>query len=99
MIDETIPAPQPWLDGRRRIIGRRPKAAAEAARAGCGRIERAGAGERKNALGGQRKSLKRLNSGMEIKVNSFDCLWPGLAGFGSIWIRLGFSLDRCKRDR
>jgi hypothetical protein len=41
---------------------------------------------KKNALGGQRKSLKRLDSDKEIKANSFAVLWPGLAGFGYIWL-------------
>jgi len=31
-------------------------------------------------LGGRRKPLKRLDSDKEIKVNSFDFLWPGFAG-------------------
>jgi hypothetical protein len=46
------------------------------------------AGERKNALGGPRKPLIRLDSDKEIKVNAFDSLWPGLAGFASIWPNL-----------
>jgi hypothetical protein len=41
-------------------------------------------GKRKNTLGGPRKSLIRLDSDKEIKVNLLDSLWPGFAGFGSI---------------
>jgi hypothetical protein len=40
--------------------------------------------------------LKRLDSDKEIKVNATAVLWPGLAGFGSIWLDLakfGFGLD------
>jgi hypothetical protein len=33
--------------------------------------------------------LKRLDPDKEIKVNSFDRLWPSLAGFGWIWLDLG----------
>ena len=40
----------------------------------------------KMPLGGRRKSLKRLDPDKEIKVNSFAFLWPGLAGFGQIWL-------------
>jgi hypothetical protein len=29
---------------------------------------------------GRRKPLKRLDPDKEIKVNSFDFLWPGFAG-------------------
>jgi hypothetical protein len=32
--------------------------------------------------------LKRLDSDKEIKVNASAFLWPGLAGFGSIWLDL-----------
>jgi hypothetical protein len=46
------------------------------------------AGKRKNALGGPRKSLIRLDSDKENPSLSFDRLWPGLAGFGSIWLNL-----------
>jgi hypothetical protein len=34
---------------------------------------------------GRRKSLKRLDSDKEIRVNAAAFLWPGLAGFGWIW--------------
>jgi hypothetical protein len=47
--------------------------------------------ERKKGPGGRRNPLKRLNPDKEIKVNSFDFLWPGLAGFGKIWDSLGKS--------
>ena len=36
--------------------------------------------ERKKGPGGRRKPLKRLDPDKEIKVNSFDFLWPGFAG-------------------
>ena len=50
MIDETIPAPQPRLDWRRKIMREKAapaKAAMEAARAAIGRSGRHGGGERK----------------------------------------------------
>jgi hypothetical protein len=36
--------------------------------------------KKKKGPGGRRNALKRLNSAKEIKVNSFDFLWPGFAG-------------------
>ena len=46
--------------------------------------------------GGRCKPLKRLDSDKEIKVNSFDFLWPGVGGHltrvGYIWI-LGSAYD------
>ncbi len=42
---------------------------------------------------GPRKLLKRLNPDKENKVNSFDFLWPGLAGFGRVWGNLGLALQ------
>jgi hypothetical protein len=36
--------------------------------------------ETKKGPGGRRKSLKGLDPDKEIKVNSFDFLWPGFAG-------------------
>jgi hypothetical protein len=35
--------------------------------------------------------LKRLDPAKEIKVNSFDFLWRGFAGFGSNLARFGSS--------
>ena len=55
---------------------------------------RAGGGAGKKAPGGRRKCLKALDSDKEIKVNSFDFLWPGLAGFGQIWENLGLALRK-----
>jgi hypothetical protein len=45
----------------------------------------------KNAPGGRRNPLKRLDPDKEIKVNSFDFLWPGLAGYGQDLARFGFA--------
>jgi hypothetical protein len=45
-----------------------------------------GHGKEKCPGGGRRKSLKRLDSDKENKVNSFAFLWPGFAGFGQIWL-------------
>jgi hypothetical protein len=44
--------------------------------------------QKKKRLGSPRKSLIRLDSDKEIKVNGFDSLWRGLAGFGSIRLNL-----------
>jgi hypothetical protein len=33
-----------------------------------------------------------LNSDKEIQGFSFDCVWPGAAGLGSIWMGLGLGL-------
>jgi hypothetical protein len=38
--------------------------------------------------------LITLVSDKENKVNSFDFLWPGLAGFGQIWEDLGSALRK-----
>jgi hypothetical protein len=43
-------------------------------------VEAGRSAKRKKGLGGRRKRLIRLNSDKEIKVNSFDFLWPGFAG-------------------
>jgi hypothetical protein len=72
MIDETVRRPKRRLDRRRRILretGAPPKPATERLR-GLGRNGRASGEERKNALRGPRKSLKRLDSDKEIKVNA-----------------------------
>jgi hypothetical protein len=73
----AAPAPE-------RRLGARDKVCAFTGIRGSGfeRNRTALGGKRKNALGGQRKSLKRLDSDKEIKVNSFAILGSGLAGFG-----------------
>jgi hypothetical protein len=47
---------------------------------------------KKKCLRGQRKSLKRFDPDKEIKVNSFDFLWPALLDSAAIWLDLDFSL-------
>jgi hypothetical protein len=41
-----------------------------------------GFGQDEKKASGRGNPLKKLDPDKEIKVNSFDCLWPGLAGFG-----------------
>ena len=79
-----------WLAGQ---FPAPAKPAMETARS----AKREGRSAKKKRPWGRRKSLKRLDPDKENKVNSFDCLWPGFAGFGQFWLNsawLGFSLDR-----
>jgi hypothetical protein len=46
------------------------------------------AGKRKNALGGSAQVLDKARFGQGNPSFSLDYLWPGFAGFGSIWPNL-----------
>jgi hypothetical protein len=77
-------------------IGRPALARGHAARASAGKYDTLAQGfergeeEQKDfRSGGQRNPLIRLNSDKEIHGFSFDCLWPGLAGFGQGLARFG----------
>jgi hypothetical protein len=77
----AAPAPERRLGARDKVCALR-RAFTGIRGSGFERNRTALGGKRKNALGGQRKSLKRLDSDKEIKVNSFAILGSGLAGFG-----------------
>jgi hypothetical protein len=53
--------------------------------------------KRKKRRGGRCKSLIRLDSDKEIKVNSFDFLWPDFAGFGLGLVEFGFGFEKPNR--
>ena len=51
------------------------------------------AGERKNTLGGSAQVLDKARFGQGNPSFSLGWIWPGFAGFGSIWPNLDFGLD------
>jgi hypothetical protein len=59
-----------------------------------GRLSGGIGAQKKKSRGGRCKSLIRLDSDKEIKVNSFDFLVSGFAGFGPGLVEFGFALGR-----